>query len=136
MADDKRTYNSNWLLGCGLVGVVALLCLGAIFVLGIRQDRQAAQYPGALPISSHSNYSGLPFQFKWDNTYQTTDNFTAVYQWYSITFDLGAETRAHERCILLEGADDYLVLTRYTSVFLCNTSTGQMIFVTRSTSLN
>jgi len=136
MADENRAYNSNWLLGCGLAGVVAVLCLGAIVVLGIRQDRQAAHYPGAQLISSHSNYSRLPFRFKWDNSYRTTDSFTAVYQWYSVTFDLGAETRAQGRCILLEGTDDYLLVRRHTNVILCNTATGQMIFVARHTLLN
>lgn len=133
MADQEG--NRNWLLGCAGLLVAAFLCLAAVAAAALHQDRQAARYPGALPISSHSNYSGLPNQFRWDNAYRTTDNFTLVYNWYSITFDLGAESRAMARCILLEGSTDYLLLRRYTSVFLCNTAGGQTIHVSRSTLL-
>ena len=56
--------------------MAAFLCLAAVAAAALHQDRQAARYPGALPISSHSNYSGLPNQFRWDNAYRTTDNFT------------------------------------------------------------
>ena len=85
-------------------------------------------------MASHSNYRGLPYQYRWDDTYLTTDNFTAVYNWYSVTFDLGAEARALEKCTLLEGTNEQLVVKRHVSVSLCNTPEGQMIFVTRSTS--
>jgi hypothetical protein len=133
MADKEG--NRDWLLGCATLLVPLFLCLATITVVALSRDRHAARYPGAQSMSSHSNYSGLPRQFRWDNAYRTTDNFTSVYNWYSVTFDLGAESRAIDRCILLEGSADYLLLVRYTSVFLCNTATGQTINVTRSTSL-
>jgi hypothetical protein len=77
----------------------------------------------------------LPTAFRWDDAYRTSDSFTDVYNWYSTTFDLGAETRAQDRCILLEGANVQYALRRTVSVFVCSTSSGQMVFVSRFTSL-
>lgn len=113
--------------------VLALFLIGGLTVLVVSRDRQAAHYPGARFITSHSNYSGFPRQIRWDNSYFTTDNFTDVYNWYSTTFDLGAESRAIERCILLEGPNDQFIVERYLSVLLCNAPEGQFIYVTRTT---
>ncbi|MFQ5400582.1 MAG: hypothetical protein ACE5E7_13415 [Anaerolineae bacterium] len=115
--------------------MLSLFGLAWLLVLAINQERQATRYPGSIPVASHSNYSGLPNGFRWDDTYRTTDNFTDVYNWYSITFDLGAEARALGRCLLLEGTNEQYSLLRSISVFVCNTPGGQMIFVSRSTSL-
>jgi hypothetical protein len=60
--------------------------------------------------------------------------FTDVYNWYSVTYELGAESRAIGGCILLEGSKSQFAFSRHFSVFLCNTHFGQMIYVTRSTS--
>ena len=49
---------------------------------------------------------------------------------------LSGEARAAERCILLEGTNRDVAISRHISVFLCNTPGGQMIYVTRSTWLN
>lgn len=112
-----------------------MLLSAGLVVFALKRDRNVVHYPNAVPLASHSNYSGLPFAFRWDNSYLTTDNFTAVYNWYSTTFDLGAESRAIERCILLEGPADSLLIERYYSILLCNTPQGQHIYVTRSTRL-
>jgi hypothetical protein len=136
MDNEKRSFTQTIVVGCGLIVLLGLLCLPLSLLYWISQDRQTAQYPGATPISSHSNYSGLPFEFRWDDSYHTTDNFTDVYSWYSITFDLGSESRALEKCILLEGSNRAVVASRSFSVFLCNTPGGQMIYVTRSTWIN
>jgi hypothetical protein len=133
--DDGNQFKLKLLFICGVVVTLVVLCLGTIITLSFARDRQAGRYPGALSISSHSNYKSLPFGYRWDDSYLTTDNFTAVYNWYSITFDLGAESRAIGKCTLLEGAENQLILKRYISVFVCNTPDGQMVFVTRSTSL-
>ena len=132
---DNVNWNQNVLLGClAAVALAALLAAGVV-VVALNRDRNVVHYPNAVPLASHSNYSGLPFQFRWDNSYLTTDNFTDVYNWYSTTFDLGAESRAIERCILLEGPADSLLIERYYSILLCNTPQGQHVYVTRSTRL-
>lgn len=133
MEDKNRTYNQFVLGGCGVIILAALLVLVGTFFLLADLDRKNAQYPGSTLISSHSNYKGLPLEFLWDDSYLTADNFTAVYNWYSITFDLGSEARAAERCILLEGTNTNVAISRHISVFLCNTPGGQMVYVTRST---
>jgi hypothetical protein len=121
------------MVGCLFVSILTLIALGAMLIFAYQQDRQAAQYPNSVAISSHNNYSGLPRQFRWDNAYRTTDNFTSVYNWYSTTFELGAEARANEKCILLEGSRQRYRVERHTSVFLCNTPGQQLIYVARST---
>jgi hypothetical protein len=135
MSDKTHRYNRNMLSGCGALGLLIVLALiGAVGVVAW-QDRQAARYPGSLPIASHSIYRGLPNEYRWDDTYLTTDNFTAVYNWYSINFELGAEAHAMEKCTILEGNNPQLGVNRYVSVSVCNTPNGQMIFVSRTTSL-
>lgn len=134
-AADERT-NVRVLSGCLVMLLMAGLLLGAAAVLAAGRDRNATHYPGAIVLTSHTNYRGLPFHLRWDNSYLTTDNFTDVYNWYSVTFGLGAEARAMERCILLEGPVDQLLLKRYLSILLCNTPDGQLIYVTRSTELS
>jgi hypothetical protein len=127
-------YNRKILAGCGLFVLLGLTAVIAFAALLITTDRQAAHYPNAEPISNHENYSGLPFSYKWDNAYRSTDPFPAVYNWYSTGFDLGPEMRANGRCILMEGSQKQLAATRYMSVLLCNTPNGNLIYVSRSTS--
>ena len=134
---DKVNFKTGYLVG----GVAAVLFLGAVLffaayvTVSISRDRAAARYPGSTEITSHSNYSGLPRQIRWDNSYYTSDGFTDVYNWYSTEFNLGAESRAIDRCILLDGPVDSLVWQRYYSVLICNTEDGQLVYVTRSTIL-
>jgi len=134
MDEKLRASNQSFLAGCGLIFLVGTVAVVGILILLFARDRQAAQYPGSVALSNHSNYKGLPFEYRWDNSYRTFDNFTDVYNWYSVNFELGAEARANGKCILLEGANAQLVFSRHMSVFLCNTHFGQMIYVTRSTS--
>lgn len=131
----NRDYNQKILAGCAFAAVTAVIIIGALLVVAFNRDRQSAQYPGSQAISAHSNYRGLPRQYRWDNTYRTGDSFTAVYNWYSTTYDLGAESRANGKCILLEGSNTRLSIRRQTSVLLCNVGEQQMIYVTRSTIL-
>lgn len=136
----RKHEDQRLLLSCGVVallGTSLLVLFGALFlaVETVDRERQVVRYPGSEPVSSHSNYSGLPFDLRWDNAYRTTDEFVKVYNWYSSGFDLGAEIHALDRCIHLEGADRWLAVKRHISVILCDTPTARMIFVTRSTTL-
>jgi hypothetical protein len=131
MMADNQAYNQKLMFGCGALATLFLFGLALAALLAIKQERLATKYPGSIPIASHSNYSGLPSRFRWDDTYRTTDNFTDVYNWYSVTFELGAESRANGRCLLLEGVQDQILLQRSMTVFLCNTPGGQTIFVSR-----
>ena len=136
MDKKDRAYNQYITAGCGLIIFISIIALAGSLVLIFAREKQAARYPGSIPLSNHSNYTGLPYEYRWDNSYRTNDNFTAVYNWYSITFDLGAETRAMGKCTTLEGSNTQLVLRRHISVSLCGTDFGQLIYVTRSTSLS
>lgn len=119
--------------GCALLMLVAFLAAVALLGSSVSRERNRARYPGSVALTGHSNYSALPSQFRWDNSYRTTDPFPTVYEWYSTTFNLGAEARALGECILLDGTTSAFVVERYTSVVLCDTPTGRLIYVTRST---
>lgn len=130
---NESRYNQKILTGCTILIGIFTFSLFALLIFAFNLDRQSAQYPGSIPISEHSNYRGLPRQYRWDNTYRTGDSFTRVYNWYSATFGLGAESRANGKCILLEGVNQQLVVNRQISVLLCNTGDTQMIYVSRFT---
>lgn len=135
MSEDKN-YNQRILVGCGLAFLSIILLIGGLLVTAVYFDRETARFPGAETVSTHSNYSRLPNQFRWDDTYLITDeNFRTVYTWYSLKFDLGAEAEAIERCILLEGTDRWMLAERYVGILLCETPAGHMAFVNRTTYL-
>ena len=121
-------------LGGGSNLLLEMIAFAALLLLALRLDQRAAQYPDSILVSSHSNYRGLPTQFRWDHAYRTSDSFTSVYNWYSTTFDLGAESRANGNCIYLEGTRRQFMVERHTSVFLCTTPSQQLIYVARFTS--
>ena len=135
ITERNQSYNRRILAGCGVVLLLLFLGIATSAVFALRHERQAAHYPGSVPISSHDNYKGLPTHIRWDNTYRSDDSFTKVYHWYSTGFELGSEARANGRCILLEGSRRRALLERHMSVLLCNTPNGQMIYVSRFTSL-
>jgi hypothetical protein len=129
-------WNTQIITGFFLVLILGIFSFTALSIVLIRRDRNIAHYPGATIITSHSNYRGFPDQISWSNSYFSTDNFTTIYNWYSVKFELGAESRAIERCILLEGPTDQYLLRRHISVLLCNLPQGQLIYVNRSTELS
>ncbi|MEJ2746521.1 MAG: hypothetical protein P8183_01175 [Anaerolineae bacterium] len=133
MTAKNQAYNQKLLLGCGAAAALLLFGLALAAIFALKQERLATRYPGSVPVASHSNYTGLPSRFRWDDTYRTTDNFNDVYNWYSVTFELGAESRANGRCLLLEGTQEHFFLQRSINVFLCNAPEGQTIFVSRFT---
>jgi hypothetical protein len=136
MSDNNHAYNRKILAGCGALLLVIIMGLTAVLAVAWQQDRHAARYPGSRPIASHNNYSRLPSRFHWDNAYGTADPFVKVYNWYSTTFDLGAEARANGECIALEGSRRQWLIERQTSVLLCDARGERLIFVSRSTAFN
>jgi hypothetical protein len=133
MHSETRSYNQRFLTGCGVSILVALLGLGLLFVYSFQQNRRVTQYPDSLLIASHSNYGDFPMSYKWDDTYLTDAPFRDVYNWYSVTFDMGAEARATGSCIWLETQQVQWPIQRSLGVFLCDTPNGRMIFVSQTT---
>ncbi len=124
--------NSSLLPVIVTASLLFLFMAGAALVTAVMRDRNIAHYPGALAVTAHNNYGGLPTEIRWDNSYFTADNFTDVYNWYSTTFDMGAESRAIGRCLLLEARDARLLTERDMNVLLCNTPQGQRIYVSHA----
>ena len=133
MDTEIRNYNQRFLTGCALFILLALLGVGTLLIISFQKSRQLTQYPDSLLIASHSNYSDFPISYKWDDTYLTNAPFKDVYNWYSITFDMGAEARATGECIWLESQQKHWPVQRQLGVFLCNTPNGRMIFVSQTT---
>lgn len=122
-----------WLWG-GLFfgGLLVLLLSGAGLWLRFQENRTIAQYPGSAVVSQHSNYKGLPRQVRWDNTYLSADPFPEVYGWYSYRFGMGTEEVASGNCIGMSGEEAQWFGRVYTTVSLCDTRQGRLIFVTRT----
>lgn len=128
-----KTYNQRLLAGLGLLFFTFILLILFGLVSLIKQDRRQVQYPGSIPISNHSNYKSLPRSYRWDDAFRTNDGFKSVYEWYSLKFSMGAESRANGSCILLEADDEFLRAERFISVVICGTPEGQLVFVSRTT---
>ncbi len=128
----KNNDNRNILLGCGLLLLFGFILVSSTLVIAFNRTMQEVHYPGAIPLSNHANYTGLPTHARWDNSYLTTDPFNDVYRWYSIRFSLGAEARANGSCITLEGPIENQFLDQTITVVICGTPRGRMIFVSRS----
>lgn len=133
MDTEIRHYNQRFLTGCVVLCLLALVGIGLFLALSWQKSRNSTQYPGSLPVASHSNYSDFPISYKWDDTYLTEAPFREVYNWYSVTFDMGAEARATGNCIWLESQRRQWAVQRHLGVFLCDTPNGRMIFVSHTT---
>ena len=137
MIEDKnKKYNPSILLGCTGFIILLFFITGFGLVAVLSQEREVARYPKAVSISSHSNYTGLPFEFRWDDSYLVQDNFTAVYNWYSTTFSLGAESQANGGCIQMDGQQEQFLIKRNVVVLVCQTEQGQRVYVSRTTAVN
>ncbi len=128
-----KTTNKRLLAGCSLLLTLLFFIAAFGLISLINRDRQQVQYPGSTPISAHSNYKSLPRSYRWDDSFRTNDEFRAVYEWYSLKFNMGAESRANGSCILLEADDRFFRFERFITVFICGTPQGQMVFVSRTT---
>lgn len=133
---ENRNYNVSILIGCGGFIIIIFFVTGFALIALIGWDRELARYPGAVPVSSHSNYTGLPFEYRWDDSYLVQDNFTAVYNWYSTTFNLGAESQANGTCIQMDGQQEQILIQRSVIVLVCQTAQGQRVYVSRRTAVN
>lgn len=97
----------------------------------------AADYPGAAYLGSHSLYKFSPhLVIRRDTAYLTPDGFGEVYHFYSSGFNLGPEQHAQSACILMANSTTTMGLIETDmAVTLCDTPSGRMIFVMRAVSL-
>ncbi|HCB48799.1 MAG TPA: hypothetical protein DEP47_04580, partial [Chloroflexi bacterium] len=68
MVEENRALNQYFVAGCGLITLFGVIALAGFLILLFIRDQQAAQYPGSVALSNHSNYRGLPFEYRWDNS--------------------------------------------------------------------
>jgi hypothetical protein len=131
---ENEIHGYRYRLGCGLLGLFLLIGIMGFTLVAFTREREAARFPGAQIVSEHNNYRRFPFHYQWNNSYRTTASFTEVYNWYSLTFDMGAEARANGECITLETDEQRYQVRHAMSVFICGTTDGQLIYVTRGVS--
>ncbi len=126
----------RWLI-TGLIALaLAAASLAALLGLAAWHFYFAADYPGSARTSDHAIYGYAPLSIRRDTAYLTTDEFPAVYNWYSVGFELGPEQRAQSGCILMARSQTTLGLLRNSmSVTLCDTPKGRMVFVMRHVQL-
>lgn len=134
MQKERDRHHRKLFLGCGGLLATAVVLLLALVAFGLVYDRTAAAYPDSIPLSSHSNYK-FPTHYRWDDSYSTQDTISQLYEYYSITFQLGSESKAIGSCTLLEDTKTYFMASRTMSVMLCETKNERLIYVTRSTAL-
>lgn len=119
--------------------MLALLALALSLVIAaamaISRERQSTRYPGATTVAAMTNYQGLPYHISRDTTYHTAAPFDDVYDWYLTGFDLRTSRLTTGGCVVLTGSTRWVFIVRHMNVVLCTGPNGQMIFVTRSTSL-
>jgi hypothetical protein len=118
--------------------VLALVLLALAAVVSIIGQGKAMHYPGATLISQHSrsNVSNSIY-LRQDASYQTSDTFPLVYNWYSTGFRLGPESHAQGSCIMMEKGSTMLWLFQtHIGVTVCDTRNSRMIFIKRILSLN
>ncbi|MFK7805276.1 MAG: hypothetical protein AB8G95_26830 [Anaerolineae bacterium] len=122
-----------FVFGIATVFTMMILC-GAAGIVAWQSGRTLAQFPGSELVAGHSNYK-LPKLYRWDDAYATEAPINQVYQWYSITFDLGPEKAANSGCSLLEDVKTNFFAKRYFGVLICETGDERLMYVTRATTL-
>ena len=139
MDSKNQVDNRTILLGCGLLGLAAILGAITLVVLAINHDRRADHYPGAILVASHNIYNPAASTVLWDKAYRTPDSLWEIAQWYKTHFKIELDLASHtmkDGCLFLHGSKKRFILERRTSVALCETPAGQTIAVTRSTAIN
>lgn len=117
--------------------VVTCLAVALAFALqrAVRQPPQQLIYPGATLVSSHQRTRLWPLRLRQDLTLYASDPFPAVYQWYSLRFQLGTERHGNAGCINLSGSQPSAFTERTISVNLCQMQDRQLIQVTQFVNL-
>jgi len=132
--DTQKQRSQRAWIGClGLIALVIVL-IGGGLVTAFYFDRNGAQFPNSRYISQHSNYS-LPRYYRWDDSYGSQESINTVFNWYSSTFDLGAEKQANGSCTFLEDTKSWGRFERYMSVLICDAGSERKIYVNRATSI-
>jgi hypothetical protein len=135
MNDKNRVYHRSLPLGCGFLASSLIIGLTLVVGLVIRQDLQAARYPGAAPVSDRSFYT-LRYTF-WNNVYLTPDPIEEVHNWYVNRLDMNLvdDQWVGEDCLLLNRLRRGFDIEQELGVLVCETPAGQEVYVTRSIAL-
>lgn len=138
---DRMVQNSHQtqLIGCSVVGLLAILGVVAIFVWVVNHDRWIAHYPDATVVSSHQLVSPTASTVLWNDVYHTSDTIWDIQQWYTQHFAVQLDLSSHtmkDGCLFLRGIKQRYRVERHMSVVLCDTLNGRTISVTRSTLVN
>ena len=119
------------------LGVVLVLIIGGVAVAltaAFVRWQNAADYPNATRVGGQNLYRFSPhFTLRRDTSYESSDEFNTIYNYYSNGFQLGPEQHALGACILMAQTKTQLRFVESDmAVTLCDTPKGRMIFIMRS----
>jgi hypothetical protein len=127
----------RWVLvALALLGVAGVLFM-VLTAWALSVMYQAADYPGAQMTSDNQITIWAPNPtLRRSTSYLSDDSFRAIYRFYSVGFDLGPEAHAESGCILMADSETTLgLIQQQMTVMLCDTPSGNAIFVMRAVSL-
>lgn len=129
-----QTSGKRWSILILLL-LTLFVCSGSSLLVA-NASRQSLQYPGSQPLSEHHIRRFFPNPtFKSSQSYLADDKFPDVLNWYSHRFRLGVEKQAQSKCSHHYATHPIFLLSQTTTLTLCDTSQGRMIFVQQTTAL-
>ena len=134
MVEKKTLANRTYLLGCGLLVLVLTLGLGMLIFFSVNRSLSAVRYPGSVPVPSHTNRIIKRSYVRLDDSYRTQASLANLHSWYEDHLHL-TTTEVGEDCISLGGSSQQFVFHVNTFITMCETSSGQIIYISRVTSL-
>lgn len=130
MKENIWRINQTMMLGCGIVALLVIAGLILLLLNYIGYERDVTRYPGSKPLPGHTQYVAKPNYIRLEQGFLTQDELVYIHGWYEDRFRLTFNSQT-EDCIFLGGSTNQLTVERLTYVSMCETSTGQMVLVTR-----
>ena len=132
----KYRADHRLLITLGVAAALAAAVAIILVTLWVVRLSRASQYPGAIEMSEHFMYKFSPsLSIRHDTAYRSSDEFPKVYNWYSTSFDLGPEVRAQSACNAMDKARSWFLFENTTTVTICDTPNGRMMFVMQSVTI-
>lgn len=134
--DQPNKESTSFLLGCLLVFLVVVITVVVILVLFLNAEFHRGHYPGsrAVPNQNYVTFNLQRQYLRVENAYQSRDALLDIYVWYEQEFGFTDFKRVYEPqgdCLELDRADSQIDVNWRVTVLICETRSGQAIFITR-----
>lgn len=134
MSSKKGASHRHLTYGCVLVLGLIMVSTLSIALVSVRGSGQGITYPATRPLSSQTDYQGLPDYLILNDTFLSSDSLYEIRAWYIQRFRLSAvsEGIGSDGCHVLYGSRSDFKVRRYMGVMICEAPGGQIIQITRS----